>query len=201
MNARRRRLVIAALAAAAALRSARLAATGKVDPTEEQVFRMVNGAPDRLHLPVWFVMQSGSLAGVFVISGLAARRAPRGRGQARVAAVAGTAVWAVVKAVKPLVERGRPADHLVDVRVRGHAQSGLGYPSGHAAVSLTLALAVTHGRDPIERAAALLVAATTGWARMYVGAHLPLDVVGGFAVGAMSGQLAELALDARNRRR
>jgi membrane-associated phospholipid phosphatase len=43
--------------------------------------------------------------------------------------------------------------------------------------------------------AGLAVAAITGTARMYVGAHLPLDVVGGYAIGALCGQLTNAAVD------
>jgi undecaprenyl-diphosphatase len=38
-------------------------------------------------------------------------------------------------------------------------------------------------------------AVTTGVARMYVGAHLPLDVVGGLGVGLACGGLAALVDD------
>ncbi len=196
MSRRERRLDVAVAATSGLVGSALAARTGRVGRIEERVFRAANGVSDRVHLPVWFVMQAGSLAGVFVVSELMVRRRPGGGPAARITALTGTAVWGGVKALKPLVGRGRPEDHLVDVAVRGHAQSGLGYPSGHAAVSLAVALSATHRRPPIERAAALGVAAATGWARMYVGAHLPLDVVGGFAVGTLSGRVAERLMDA-----
>ena len=113
--------------------SAATARRREVGRGEERVFRVLNGAPDRLHGPVWVVMQSGSLGAVFVTSGLL-RRAGRGQ-TAATALAAGTLVWAGVKAVKPLVGRGRPARHLEGVAVRGQQQTGLGYPSGHTAVA------------------------------------------------------------------
>lgn len=194
------RLALSASASCAAWCSARAAASGRVGRIEERIFRAANGAPDRLHVPVWFVMQAGSLAGVYAVAAVVRRR-PGSQRRARITALTGTAVWAGIKLVKPFVGRGRPEHHLCDVEVRGHAQSGLGYPSGHAAVSLAVALAATHGRPRAERLAALGTAATTGWARMYVGAHLPLDVAGGFALGALTGQLAELFIDADRRGR
>lgn len=175
-----------AVAAAAVLESARRARARKVSATEERVFRLFNDGPDRIHLPVWVVMQSGSLAAVFVVAGGILRRGRRR--SAVLAAVTGTAVWGGIKAVKPLVGRGRPDDHLERVVVRGHPQTGLGYPSGHAAVSLTLALIATHDRRRAVRAAGIGVAGVTAGARMYVGAHLPLDVVGGLAIGALCGR-------------
>jgi membrane-associated phospholipid phosphatase len=183
----KRRLVVSALAGCALLESARRARTRKVEPPEERVFQLVNGAPNGLHSPLWAVMQSGSLGSVFVVAGLLTWRGRSGAGKA--ALIAGTAVWGGVKAVKPRVGRGRPAHHLDGVAVRGEAQTGLGYPSGHAAVSLTLALIAMRDEPPAVRGAAVAAAATTGIARMYVGAHLPLDIVGGFAIGVITGEV------------
>jgi membrane-associated phospholipid phosphatase len=48
-----------------------------------------------------------------------------------------------------------------------------------------MALAVPRRRG--ARFAATGLAAITGSARMYVGAHLPWDVAGGFAMGVLAG--------------
>ncbi len=177
-----------ALAAVALVASARGARTMRVSTTEEQVFRVFNNAPDEIHIPVWAVMQSGSLAAVFVVAAdLARRRHPRA---AAAALIWGTAVWGGVKGVKPMVGRGRPERHLSPCCVRGQAQTGLGYPSGHSAVALTLALIATRDSGHATRTTAVTVAAATGGARMYVGAHLPHDVAGGFAIGALCGYAA-----------
>jgi membrane-associated phospholipid phosphatase len=61
--------------------------------------------------------------------------------------------------------------------VRGREAAGLGYPSGHAGVA-----AWPH----LGRRARCLVATVVpivGLTRMYVGAHIPLDVVSGAALG------------------
>jgi membrane-associated phospholipid phosphatase len=173
--------------------TARDARAGGVSPREEHLFRSVNALPNALHGPLWAVMQSGSLAAVFVAAGAQARRQPAARTIAVL--LAGVAVWGGVKAVKPLVGRGRPAAELDRVAVRGQKQSGLGYPSGHSAVAATLALSLAHDRGATAGACALSVAVLTGGARMYVGAHLPLDVGGGLAIGVLGGGLAMRALD------
>ena len=186
---RRRDDAVTALAVATLLDSARKARTHKVDPVEEHVFRLVNDAPNGAHLPLWAVMQSGSLAAVFAVSG---HLLWRGRSRAATTSlIAGVGVWVAVKAVKPLVGRGRPDRHLDHVHVRGTAQTGLGYPSGHAAVACVLAMIATSDLDPPIRAAALAVAGVAGGARMYVGAHLPLDVAGGVAIGILCSRAAE----------
>lgn len=171
--------------------SARRAHTDTVSRSEERIFRSVNRAPDELRLPVWLVMQSGSLAAVFVTAA-AARRCNTRRGS-RTVAFCGTAVWAAIKAIKPLVGRGRPEHHLDAVNVRGAPPSGLGYPSGHAAVATTLAMFAT--RPGPARVAGLSVACATGAARMYVGAHLPLDVVGGIAIARLTVGAADAVID------
>lgn len=186
---------VGSLAAAATLsETSRRARTGRVGHVEERVFRSVNAAPEALRAPVWAVMQAGSLAAVFV-NGVALAR--RGRLPAATATtLAGTAVWAGAKVVKARVGRGRPGALLDGVRVIGQPQSGLGFPSGHAAVAATLAVLVPPADSASLRAAALSVAITVGGARMYVGAHLPLDVVGGLALGVLAGQVARAVLDA-----
>ena len=181
-----RRAVGWGLAAASLLESGRRARTRAVSPAEERVFRVFNDAPDQIHAPVWVVMQSGSLAAVFVVSAVMLRRDKTQ--VATASAVAGTAAWAGIKLTKPLVGRGRPAHHLDGVAVRGKAQTGLGFPSGHAAVSTVLALMATVPGP--GRTVALAVAGATGCARMYVGAHLPLDVAGGFLAGGLFGAAA-----------
>ncbi len=173
--------------------TARGARAGGVSRAEEQVFRSVNGLPNALHGPLWAVMQSGSLAAVFVAAGARARRQPAARTVALL--VAGIGIWGGAKMIKPLVGRGRPAAELGRVVVRGQEQSGLGFPSGHSAVAATLAIALSHGHGATARAGALSVAALTGGARMYVGAPLPLDIAGGLAIGALGGGIAMCALE------
>ena len=174
---------------AVAVDSARRARQRRVGPVEARVFRRFNDRSDRFVVPTWLVMQSGSLGAVFVASAEVARRGSVRRG-VRVGVV-GSTVWIGTKAVKPLVRRGRPDEYLDGVVVRGARQRGLGYPSGHAAVALTLALTIPAalGRAPGAgaRLAAAAGVAATGAARMYVGAHLPLDIVGGYALGAGAG--------------
>ncbi len=185
------RLVLDAAAATVVVWSAVRASRTTVSRTEEQVFRRVNDGPEWVAPLIWPVMQMGSLGAVFVAAGSECKRS--GPERAVRIAVAGTAVWGGIKLIKPLVGRGRPADHLDGVSVRGRPPGGLGYPSGHAAVSMVLAL-LAHG-PPVERALAAAAAGSTGIARLYVGAHLPLDVVGGAAVGWIVGSGSRAAIE------
>jgi membrane-associated phospholipid phosphatase len=162
--------------AAAALPARR----GRLSPVEATVFATVNGLPDRLHGPVWPVMQAGSLAAVPVVA-LALRAAGHDRTAARVA-VGGFAAWALAKGVKQVVGRGRPEGLVDPLRVRGLPQTGRGFPSGHAAVATVLAIGAASA-VPGLRPLLVGAAVTVGLSRVYVGAHLPLDVVGGAGLG------------------
>jgi undecaprenyl-diphosphatase len=180
----RGRAGVAIAAAAAFVGLARHARRGEVGPLEERVFRTVNMLPNAVHRPLWVVMQGGSLAAVGVAAGTAALAGRRNT--ALRLGIAGSSVWAFCKLVKYGIGRGRPSAHLGDVIVRGAAQSGLGFPSGHTAVAFTLAgVAAPVFPLPAAATAALGAAGAVAISRMYVGAHLPADIAGGVAVAAV----------------
>jgi undecaprenyl-diphosphatase len=130
-------------------------------------------------------MQAGSLGAVGAATGVAVLTGRRSLAVAL--AVAGTTVWAKAKAVKQLFGRGRPADHIESVTIRGRPASGLGFPSGHAGVSMTLAMVACPDLGHAGRVVAFGTAAVTAFGRVYVGAHLPADVVGGMGMGLAAG--------------
>jgi membrane-associated phospholipid phosphatase len=174
-----------------------LARTGEVSEVERQAFGVVNGLPHALHPPIYVVMQCGSLGAVFAVAG-AARAARRPR-LARTVLVVGTGTWGAAKAVKRCVGRGRPARHVDEVEIRGAEASGLGFPSGHAAVAVCLAVLAAPALPPANRPVAWAAAGTVGLARIYVGAHLPLDVLGGAALGVVTGAVGRMTLEGRRR--
>jgi undecaprenyl-diphosphatase len=153
----------------------------RFDDWEHAVSRHMNRLPETLHRPVWVVMQAGTLGAPAVAGGAAAvagQRALAGH-----LLESGLGAYLLAKGVKRVVRRGRPADLVAGIRVRGRPASGDGYVSGHAAVSMALAteaaLALKAGARPPAYAAAFVVAL----ARLYVGAHLPMDALGGAALG------------------
>ncbi len=154
---------------------------GRVPAYEERLFRIVNGADERLRVPVRIVMQAGTFGTVPVVSAVAwfARR----RELAVRLAVGGTAAWFVAKAVKSAAGRARPREVLEDVRIRESIGGDLGWVSGHTAVATTLALVAAPELPRWTRPLLAAVVATVGFGRVYVGAHLPHDVVGGAGLG------------------
>lgn len=114
---------------------------------------------------------------------------------ARTAADAGrmvAAIWApigVLAAVavnQPIADaigEIRPCNRLHDIVVL-HCNTDAGFPSDHA----VMAGAATAGLWLISRQLgvfAALASAVMGFARVYIGAHYPQDVLAGFALGAV----------------
>ena len=155
----------------------------RIGRREQKAFRVVNNLPDPLYVTVWPVMQLGALGAAPVTAGIAL--AAGNRPLAGRLVWGGTAAWLLAKAVKRVVRRGRPVTLLAGVHTRGQEATGLGYLSGHAAVSVALAAAAWPSLGPAGRRATLGLASVVGLSRIYVGAHLPLDVAGGAALGLL----------------
>ena len=175
----------AAVAVATLAGGAVVARTG-VPELERTVFEAVNGLPGSLYGVAWLPMQTGSIAGGLVLAsalGVTTRRIVVGA----VAVGAVSSAWILAKEVKDLVQRERPFGAGVEATVRD-GSVGWGYVSGHSAVAFALyAVAAPHLRPPWRRAA-LGLACFVAVARVYSGAHLPLDVVGGASLGVIIGE-------------
>ena len=158
---------------------------------ETELFRLVNHLPEALGLPLRVVMQAGSLAALPTAVALAflARR-PR---LARDVGLAGTAAWLTAKAVKLVVNRERPAVLFDAVTLRGVEAHDLGFPSSHAAIAAALAAAAGPYFGRRTRRVLWGAALTAAFARVYVGVHLPADVLGGLALGWVFGSGVHLA--------
>jgi len=172
--------------------SAAIASTERVGTLERDLFRLVNHLPSALEVPLIGVMQAGAIAAVPACAAIAlvAKR----RRLARDLAVSGTTAWLLAKVVKDVVSRARPDALLSDVIVRHAGDTGLGFPSGHAAVAAALATAAGPFLPRRARHATWLIVALVSAGRVYVGSHLPDDVLGGMALGWMIGAAWHLAV-------
>jgi glycosyltransferase 2 family protein len=168
----------------------------RVGPRELWAFRAVNGLPDSVYPPAWAVMQLGSF-GAIPASAAAACLAGDGELAARLL-IGGTGTWALAKAVKRMVRRPRPVTLLPDIRRRGRDAAGLGYLSGHAGVAVALGVAALPRLGPGGRALTLTAIPMVGLTRIYVGAHFPLDVAGGTALGLAVNAAVGLAVSRRS---
>jgi membrane-associated phospholipid phosphatase len=169
--------------AAGLLATAMVAHRDRVGPCEAAAFRAVNGLPDSLYPPAWAVMQLGTLGAAPAAAAtawLAGDRELAGRLLA-----SGTVAWALSKAVKRIVRRPRPASLVPGTRRRGREAAGLGYLSGHVGVAVSLGAAAFPRLGRAGRALTISAVPVVGLTRIYVGAHLPLDVAGGAALGVV----------------
>ena len=167
-----------------------------VGDREAALFRVVN----ELSLPgwtwpgVWLVMQLGVIGAVPLVAVLAL--ATRRLRLALDAVLAAGSIYLIAKLVKEFVQRGRPQTLLDGVNILGEPARGLGYVSGHSAVAVALATVASPYLGRRGRRVAWVLAGCVCLARMYVGSHLPFDVVGGAALGWAAGSLVLFVLGA-----
>jgi undecaprenyl-diphosphatase len=163
-----------------------VAARRGVPAWERRAYRAVNDLPDALAPIVWPPMQFGSLTSPFALAGLAFWRNRRAEPATSIVA-AGFIAWALAKGVKRLVGRGRPHDHDPETNLRlwTEIDGSLGYVSGHAAVAMATTGIINRYGPPRLGAAAYGLAGIVALSRIYAGAHLPIDVVGGAALGVL----------------
>jgi undecaprenyl-diphosphatase len=161
---------------------------------EERVFRFLNGLPHDVEAVLWVLQQMGS-AIVMPFAALVLWRISR-RWQPPVALLTAGFVlgWLGAKAVKAIVGRGRPGAILDDVILGFDVPiAEVGFPSGHAVLVFTLAVAFAPYLGKRGRIIAFATATLVALTRVYVGAHLPLDVIGGAGYGIAIGVVAILA--------
>jgi undecaprenyl-diphosphatase len=113
--------------------------------------------------------------------------------------------YGAAEAAKTAFPRARPQRAIAAAFADGRAEAAFGtaltsrsFPSGHATTAFAAAGVLcawagalpTRGRRRLARALALALAALTGIARIYAGAHWPLDVLAGAAIGSLAAFVA-----------
>ena len=155
---------------------------------EVEVFRAINDLGRQAEWPMWVMQQAGMLfalpAGAVILWLVVSHWRPP------LALVVGGIVlgWTAARVIKAYVDRGRPGALLDDVSFGWRTPIDTdGYLSGHAVVALTLAVVLSPYMPRWLRWALYALAGIVCFSRMYMGAHLPLDVVGGAAFGVLVG--------------
>jgi len=181
---RRTTAVLFAVGAVILVLTALLARRG-VYGWESGVFGAVNGLPDPLRPVLWVPNQYGVFVTIPVLALIAV--AFRRYRLAIALAVSGVGVYLLAKVMKEFVGRGRPGALLDAVQGREtFAPGSLGFPSGHAAVAAALTVIVALSMSRPWVIAAVVLAIVVPLSRMYVAAHLPLDLLGGAALGVVA---------------
>jgi undecaprenyl-diphosphatase len=114
----------------------------------------------------------------------------------------GIIAYLIDNAVKLVVDRDRPPAYLSDVYFHGYPINprGTGYPSSHTAVAVAVVVGAWPWLNRPWRVGGVVSATAIGLNRMYVGAHFPLDVLGGVAVGLMAGGTVLVVAQRQSRR-
>lgn len=176
------------LAAAGILAAtARLAHADEVGPIERRAFRLLNSGIGVGERPVWLLMQLGNGL-TALVAPTVLRAAGRSWADAARVGIAAHGGWQLAKLAKAIVDRKRPAALLDDVVLRDGDPTGRGFVSGHATVAMSVAVVA---RPMLPRSAQHALTAAAGGvalARVHVGAHLPLDVIGGAALAVLWGR-------------
>jgi undecaprenyl-diphosphatase len=160
-----------------------IARDGAVPGWEESIFRAVNDLPDALYPVLWPFQQLGVLivGPIVALVALALRR----YWLALALFVATLLKLVTERLVKVAVTRERPGTSIgPDINTRGDVSlTGESFVSGHAILVAAIAGVLTPYLPPRWKPVPWVLVAMVMITRVYVGAHNPLDVICGAALG------------------
>jgi undecaprenyl-diphosphatase len=182
----------AALAVGVTALCAWAVAPGAVGPVERAVFRFVNGWPDSLFWPLWGFQLVGVL-GIPLLLAVAAAVRRRWRLAGVLVLLVPLKLLVERAVLKELAPRERPGSTILGAELRDVPSAGFSFPSGHAIIAagvVVLLLPYLHVRWKVALLVALAV--LNAVSRVYLGAHSPLDILGGAAAGVAVAALLNL---------
>jgi membrane-associated phospholipid phosphatase len=166
------------------------AALPGLQPLDDRLFLAVNGLGDG---PEWLYQALDPHTRNYLLlffsavaaTALAHRRGRYVVGAAIAVVLAGYLAGAALESLKLFVERARPEELLGDEVLLSHDRSWAhiaSYPSGHLIVTTAMATAAASAA-PLLRLPLIVYVATIAFTRVLFGAHFPLDVMVGAALG------------------
>jgi membrane-associated phospholipid phosphatase len=171
-----------------------IADDGTVGSVERSVFHAVNDLPGWLYQPLWIFQQCGNLV-VAMALGVVVALALRRWEVALAVLAAAFLKLRFEDIVKDVVQRSRPGRSIGDVHLRGDVSvGGLSYVSGHAVITSAIAGLLTPILPGRWKLVPWVVVVLNAVARVYVGAHNPLDVIGGIGLGLVIAGLLNAGL-------
>jgi membrane-associated phospholipid phosphatase len=157
---------------------------GKTLPKwEADMFSFFYGLPEQLYPFFYIVTQFGS---VYVLGALLVFYLLRRHYHVVLRLLlTGTLAYLLAGIAKSIWGRARPEELLTDIITLDFTQ-GPGFPSGHVALAVALALTMGHYLKRKLHWVVFVWIILVAISRMYLGVHVPLDLVGGFAIGWFS---------------
>ena len=100
----------------------------------------------------------------------------------------------ITQILKRVADQPRPTASIPGLDVHGYPKDPYGnaYPSAHTSVAVGLVTALWPWLAWPQRAVGVAIALLVALNRLYIGAHWPVDVLGGAAIGLLSGSLCWL---------
>jgi membrane-associated phospholipid phosphatase len=211
---RRTWIIVGGVAVAIAVVSGIIASTGEVPGWEQSIFHAINDLPDWLEPPMWVFQLAGLLLVPLLLAVIAAAFKQWWLAIALVVFIP-LKLFVEKGIVKQLVERERPGTTICgydpanpdafDIscgNFRGDVPlEGLSFVSGHAIIAWGVAALFWVVLPRGWRWVPVGIAALNAIARVYLGAHNPLDVIGGGAIGIALAALLILAAGLIRQRR
>ena len=167
-----------------------IARDGRVGDVEQKVFRAINGLPDWLR-PVMTAMQYFGLLLLPVVVAIVAAIYRRWRLAIALVLVVPLKLFVEKQVLKQLVDRQRPGVTEPDVTLRGVPAHGQSFPSGHAIIAFAVAWLLFMSLPRGWRWVPIGIGGLVLIARVYLGAHNPLDVVAGAGAGLLIGAVLD----------
>jgi undecaprenyl-diphosphatase len=117
----------------------------------------------------------------------------------RAAVVAFVVAEVLAQLLKQLAEQPRPLAVIPGLDAHGYPidPHGNAFPSAHTAIAVAMVAALWPWMDRKRRAVGATLAVVVATNRIYIGAHWPLDVIGGAAAGMVAATVSWLVESTR----
>ncbi|RDI55218.1 undecaprenyl-diphosphatase [Nocardia mexicana] len=167
--------------------------TGVLDDADRRFFHWINSAPDALYRPLWAAQLIGVLGAPLVVA-VGAASVGRHRLAAVMLLLPPVKLLVEYDILKELVWHPRPGAAIPGAVLRDVPLAGPAFPSGHAIILFGMATLLHPYLGNRWRRVVFGTATAAVLVRVYLGAHTPLDVLGGAAAGITVGSVLNLVV-------
>ncbi len=158
-----------------------------LDQLDIQIFRAINESTIELRPLITIFLYMGTYPGA--ITFLLISLWKRNKRLAEGILITTLILFLLEFSLKLIVGRDRPGGLIEDVILREQLFASFGFPSGHTALSVALALIISPYVNKPVRILLVIYAALVAIGRIYVGVHFPSDVLGGVFLGLIVGMI------------